>query len=107
MQFSAADSVEVRAESQDVSCGTLGPVLDGLAGERHYSPKQIAALWGLSETKVRRMFLAEQGVLRIGQPSRRSGRRLKRSYLTMRIPQSVAERVHRRLCAIGQTGGRG
>ena len=106
MEFSVAHQAEVRSKSQDSSCGLRGPVLDGLAGEPHYTPKQIAALWGLSETKVRRMFLAEQGVLRLGEPSRRCGRRLKRSYFTMRIPQSVAERVHRRLTGACQTGGR-
>ncbi len=84
-----------------------GPVIDagdaglpGLAGEQHYSPKEIAQRWGLSETKVRRMFEAEPGVLRIGEPSRRVGRKLKRGYYTMRIPESVAVRVHRRLTAV-------
>jgi len=107
MQIGAAHQVEVRSESQELPCGHRGLLLDGLAGEPHFTPKQIAGLWGLSETKIRRLFSVEEGVIRIGEPSRRCGRRLKRSYLTMRIPQSVAERVHRRLCAIGQTGGRG
>lgn len=97
MKLSAADTVEVRAASLDASGGLRGPVLDGLAGEAHYTPRQLATLWNLSETKVRRLFMAEEGVLRIGEPSRRSGRRLKRGYYTMRVPQSVAERVHRRL----------
>ena len=69
----------------------------GAAHEQHYEPKELAARWGLSPTKVRRMFENEPGVLLIGEPSRRVGRKLKRSYYTMRIPHSVAERVHRRL----------
>jgi hypothetical protein len=73
--------------------------LPGLAGEQHYSPRVIAQRWGLSETKVRRMFEGEPGVLRIGEPSRRVGRKLRRGYYTMRIPESVAVRVHRRLTA--------
>lgn len=73
------------------------PELDGLAGERHFTPHEIAVLWGLSESKIRRLFAAEPGVIRLGLPSRRVGRRLKRSYFTMRVPASVAERVHRRL----------
>lgn len=68
-----------------------------LAHEQHYEPKELATLWGLSAEKVRRMFAEESGVMRIGEPSRRVGRKLKRSYYSMRIPHSVAERVHERL----------
>ena len=71
----------------------------GLAGEQHYTPRELARLWKLSETKIRRLFEREPGVLRIGEPSRRVGRKLKRSYYTMRIPESVALRAHRRLTA--------
>lgn len=65
--------------------------------EQHYQPADLAKLWGLSPSKVRRIFEKEPGVLRIGEPSRRVGRALKRSYFTMRIPESVAQRVHQRL----------
>lgn len=65
--------------------------------ERHFTPKDLAELWSLSDTKIRRMFEHEPGVLREGEPSRRLGRKLKRRYFTMRIPESVAIRVHRRL----------
>ena len=67
------------------------------ADEQHFTPQQIATLWGLSSTKIRRLFENEAGVLRIGEPSRREGRKLTRSYFTMRIPQSTAERVYRKL----------
>lgn len=77
--------------------------LVGLAGERHYSPKELAH-WGLSESKIRRLFENEPGVLRLGEPSRRVGRKLKRSYFTMRIPETVALRVHRRLTSGGRRG---
>lgn len=88
-------------------CRAAGvPELDGLAGEQHYAPAQLARLWGFSPTKIRRIFEGETGVLRIGAPSRRCGHRLKRSYFTLRIPQSVAERVHRRLtCSDRRSGG--
>lgn len=65
--------------------------------ERHFSPKELSEAWGLSETKIRRIFRNEPGVLLIGEPSRRLGRKLKRSYFTMRIPESVAIRVYERL----------
>lgn len=102
------------------TAGTVGPGplatlgaagLSGLAAEQHYSPKDLAQRWGLSETKIRRLYEREPGVLRIGEPSHRVGRKLKRSYITMRIPESVALRVHRRLSADGRrpspAGGRG
>jgi hypothetical protein len=65
--------------------------------ERHFSPKALGQVWGISDTKVRRLFEDEPGVLLIGEPSRRLGRKLKRSYFTMRIPESVAIRVHERM----------
>ena len=43
------------------------------------------------------MFEKEKGVILIGEPSRRVGRALRRSYFTMRIPESVVERVHQKL----------
>ena len=60
---------------------------------RHYSPKEIAELWGLSVDTVRKLFEHEPGVLVIGNPSPRRG---KRSYTTLRIPAHVVERVYRR-----------
>ena len=61
-------------------------------GERHYSPAQIAELWGLSPDKVRQIFSKEPGVLVIGGDGR-----ARRRYTVLRIPASVLERVHRRL----------
>jgi hypothetical protein len=62
------------------------------AFERHYGPAELAALWNLSEDAVRRLFEKEPGVLVLTQP--KPG---KRSYRTLRIPESVAQRVHRKL----------
>lgn len=61
---------------------------------KHYSPSEIAELWGLSVDTVRRLFANEPGVLQISNP-----RRGRRSYATMRIPETVAARVHRKLSA--------
>lgn len=61
--------------------------------ERHYAVGQIAEMWNLSTDKVRELFENEPGVLVLGE---RSPRR-KRRYVTLRIPHSVLERVHRRL----------
>jgi hypothetical protein len=64
-----------------------------LHAERHYAVAEIAEMWNLSVDKVRELFADEPGVLVIGK--RRPFRR--RPYLTLRIPQSVVERVHARL----------
>ena len=61
--------------------------------ERHYAVAEIAEMWNLSADKVRELFEDEPGVLVIGERSPRH----KRRYITLRIPQSVLERVHRRL----------
>jgi hypothetical protein len=66
-----------------------------LTHEPHYNAKQLATIWGVSPQTIRNVIENEEGVLLIGEPSRRVGKKLKRSYMTMRIPYSVAERVHR------------
>lgn len=62
---------------------------------KHYSPTEIAELWGLSVDTVRRLFANEPGVLQITNP-----RRGRRNYATMRIPEMVAARVHRKLSSV-------
>ena len=64
-----------------------------LATERHYTVREVAELWGISQDLVRDVFRQEPGVLRIERPETRK----KRGYATIRIPQSVMERVHLRL----------
>jgi hypothetical protein len=59
--------------------------------ERHFTPKELAELWRLDESTVRRMFQDEPGVLKIGN----TGRRNKRDYVTLRIPASTAARFYR------------
>jgi hypothetical protein len=59
--------------------------------ERHYAPKDLAELWQLDESTVRRLFQDEPGVLKIGQ----TGRRTKRDYVTLRIPESTAARFYK------------
>lgn len=65
--------------------------------ERHYSPAEIGDLWKLSADCVRKIFEDEPGVLVIGNIE---SRRSKRSYTTLRIPQSVLDRVHRRMSRV-------
>lgn len=72
----------------------LPPQLETSAhAERHYAVTEIAEMWNLSPDKVRGLFRHEPGVLVLGERDRRR----KRRYITLRIPQSVVERVHARL----------
>ena len=59
------------------------------AHEQHYTPETLAELWGTSERSIRRTFDGEPGVLRLGKRGA-----LRRA---MRIPKSVAERMHRQM----------
>lgn len=61
--------------------------------ERHYRPDELAETWGLSVKLIRQIFSSEPGVLKMDRPETRN----KRGYCTMRIPESVVVRVHKRL----------
>lgn len=65
----------------------------GPAFEQHYSVQQAAKMWGLGVDIIRRIFENEPGVIKIVSPERLH----KRRYTTLRIPESVLRRVHRRL----------
>jgi hypothetical protein len=69
--------------------------------ERHYAVAEIAALWNLSGDKVREIFEQEPGVLMIGDRNPRA----KRRYRTLRIPQTVVDRVHKRLSLKAASSG--
>jgi hypothetical protein len=64
-----------------------------LALERHYSVPELSHQWGLSPKTIRRIFGNEPGVLKFGEGEKR----FKRGYRTLRIPESVVQRVHRKL----------
>jgi hypothetical protein len=59
--------------------------------ERHFTPKELADLWRLDESTIRRIFQDVPGVMKIGS----IGRRNKRDYVTLRIPASAADRFYR------------
>jgi hypothetical protein len=60
--------------------------------ERHFTVAEISSAWNLSEDTIRSLFLPEPGVLIIQHPRRRT-----RIHRTLRIPESVAARVYKRL----------
>jgi DNA-directed RNA polymerase specialized sigma24 family protein len=55
---------------------------DILKDERHFTPQELAELWSVSVQTIREIF-----------------QRSRRRYKTIRIPESVADRVHTRLSA--------
>jgi hypothetical protein len=69
---------------------------DTTAEEKHHTPAEVGAMWGLSVATIRRLFENEAGVLKVQNASGPTGRR---QYKTLRIPTSVVARVHRRISA--------
>lgn len=63
--------------------------------ERHYTVKELAALWRLSGEFVRQLVQHEPGVTEWVR--QRQGRR---RYRVLRVPQTVVERVYR--CALAK-----
>jgi transcriptional regulator GlxA family with amidase domain len=61
-----------------------------LMSERHYSVAELATMWNLSDDTIRRMFENEPDVQVVERPGRTS----KRRFRTLRIPESVAQRVY-------------
>lgn len=63
-----------------------------VATERHYTVREVAKLWGISEMTVARIFQDEDGVLKLSMPRGLAAKRAPR--VSLRIPASVLERVH-------------
>ncbi|MEI9972437.1 MAG: hypothetical protein WDO73_10515 [Ignavibacteriota bacterium] len=61
--------------------------------ERHDSAGEIADIWGLNVETIRRVFDREPGVVVLQGPVKKG----RRPYKTIRVPQTVLDRVHRRL----------
>jgi hypothetical protein len=66
--------------------------------ERHYTLTELARQWQVSRRTLRPWFINEPGVIRYGTGKLTKARQ--RSYVSLRIPESVARRVYRR-----RTGG--
>ena len=92
IEFRAPSRRRIGLDQQSATKATEVEIMD-FSNERHYSVAELGKLWNLSEKTIRRMFENEPGVLRWGK----SEARLRRGYITLRIPESVASHVHRRL----------
>ena len=62
--------------------------------QKHFHVNELAELWGASPNTVRRWFENKPGVMKISMGYRRG----KDHRVCLRIPESVAERVHRMRC---------
>jgi hypothetical protein len=62
------------------------------AFERHYSVNEVAEMWNLAYNTIKAMFKNEPGVFAIGSEETRYGR----PRITLRIPESVLLRVHKK-----------
>jgi hypothetical protein len=72
----------------------IGPTYtNSFAEEKHWTPIEVAKQWGVSPDLIRSLFRDEPGVLKFYRPASRA----KRSYSTLRIPDSVLVRVHTRM----------
>jgi hypothetical protein len=58
--------------------------------EKHYTPAEVAEIWGISVDMARDLFRGEEDVLKL----ERTG---SKKYITLRIPESVMLRVHTRM----------
>ena len=88
---------ELRASSRFVhweksQSAEAGPSSAG--GEKFWTPQELAKEWEVSAETVRIVFRKEPGILEFGD----EGTRVKRAYNSLRIPNSVAERVRKRIC---------
>ena len=61
--------------------------------ERHLTAKEIAEAWNLSQDTIYRLFSNEPGVLILVSETKK----YRRTRRTLRIPESVKNRVYRRL----------
>lgn len=65
--------------------------------EQHYTVKQVAEDWGVSENTVRSLFSEEEGVLKITSPRASLTKSVRKAHTSLRISGSARERVYSRL----------
>jgi hypothetical protein len=76
------------------------PKIPGLTDEPVFTAEELATLKKLHPSTIRRLFLDEPGVIRLGH----SGSRKRHQHFTLRIPRSVADRVFQRMTVGGKNG---
>lgn len=85
--------MELEQECFTPSCEISQRTIGMQAVEKHYTVAQLSKIWVFSESTIRRLFSKEPGVIKLcHQPTKK-----KRGYTSLRIPERIAQRVHRRL----------
>jgi excisionase family DNA binding protein len=64
--------------------------------QRHYTVDEVAEMWNMGRDTVTRLFRSEEGVMKLTRP----GSKYKRTFTTLRIPESVLNRAYARLTAV-------
>lgn len=84
--------------SQASEIGTQLISANTTPSEHHFTAKEIAEEWSLSQDTIHRLFSNEPGVLLIVSEKKK----YRRTRRTLRIPESVKNRVYRRLQNVGR-----
>jgi len=85
-------STEVRTQRPAPLATVQQPVAaEPAPTERHYTAGEVAEMWYFNIETVRRFFENEPGVVMLQAPASQG----KQPYRTIRIPQTVLDRVHR------------
>jgi hypothetical protein len=66
--------------------------------ERHYTLPELSSHWHMSIRTLRDWFADEPGVVRYGTEKLSKGK--KRTYVSVRVPESIAKRVYSRMTKI-------
>ena len=96
-------SLQRRFKKPTPTLVTVAPQrIAGIHNERHYTVPELEEQWNFSDDFIRQLFINEPGVIKIVRPEDpnrigKNGKKGKRPYVTLRIPESVAARVHERL----------
>ncbi len=69
---------------------------NAVESERHFTAKEVAEAWNLSQDTIYRLFVNEPGVLLLVSEKKK----YRRTRRTLRIPESVKSRVYRRLQSV-------
>lgn len=66
---------------------------NAVESERHFTAKEVAEAWNLSQDTIYRLFVNEPGVLLLVSEKKK----YRRTRRTLRIPESIKNRVYGRL----------
>ena len=91
MHFSLA-----RSHTRLLNCAVEMDTLQEL-NEPKYTPEEIGEIYKLHPSTVRKRFVDEPGVIRMGHP----GSQRRRQHFTLRIPASVVARVFGKMTVKG------